>query len=101
MAYGRLCGARLCIVNIGELRMRIIDTERGQSVRCLQLYLTVREAIELRQQMERLLADPESNEHFHVHSDDASRELSCSIVTARKLGQGSYTALERRVFDEE
>jgi len=80
--------------------MRIIDTGRKQSVRCAQLYLTAREARELRQQLEHLLADPEANEHFHVHSDDASREMSCSVVTPRKLAEGRYTDLERRVFDE-
>ena len=80
--------------------MRIIDTDREQSARCLQLYLTVREARELRQQLDHILADPEANEHFHVHSDDASREISCSIVTPRKLENGNYTELERRVFEE-
>ena len=80
--------------------MRIIDTDREQSVRCLQLYLTVREARELQQQLQHLLADAESNEHFHVHSDDASREISCSIVTPHKMAHGTYTDLERRVFDE-
>ena len=80
--------------------MRTIDTDRKQSVRSAQLYLTVREARELRQQLDHLLADPESNEHFHVHADDTHREISCSIVTPRKLTQGSYTDLERRVFDE-
>jgi hypothetical protein len=54
----------------------------------------------MHEQLERLLADPEANEHFHVHGDDASREISCSVLTPRKLADGSYTALERRVFDE-
>lgn len=80
--------------------MRMIDRDRQQSVRCAQLYITIREARELRQQLAHLLADPESNEHFHVHADDTLREISCSIITPRKLAQGSYTDLERRVFDE-
>lgn len=80
--------------------MRAIDTDRQQSVRCTQLYLTVREARELRQQLDHLLADPESNEHCHIHADDTSREISCSIITPQKLAQGSYTNFERRVFDE-
>ena len=80
--------------------MRIIDTDRKQSVRGVDLYLTAREARTLCEQLEQLLADPEANEHFHVNSDDCSREVSCSIVTPRKLAEGSYTALERRVFNE-
>jgi hypothetical protein len=80
--------------------MRIIDADRKHSARCLQLYLTVKEALELRVHLDRLLADPEANEHFHLFSDDASREISCSIVTPRKLAHGSYTDFERGVFDE-
>ena len=80
--------------------MRIIDTDREQSVRCLQLYLTVREAREFQQHLQHLLADADSNEHFHVNSDDASREISCSIITPQKLAHGTYTDLERKVFDE-
>jgi hypothetical protein len=92
----------MCIVRPLRTRfiMRTIDTDRQQSVRFAQLYLTVREARELRQQLDQFLAAPESSEHFHVHADDTSRELSCSIITPRKLAQGSYTDFERRVFEE-
>ena len=69
-------------------------------MRFLQLYLTVREAREFQQHLQILLNDAESNEHFHVHSNDASREISCSIITPHKLAHGTYTDLERRVFDE-
>jgi len=80
--------------------MRIIDTDRKHSVRNVQLYLSDREARELHRQLGSLLADVEANEHFHVLGDDFSREISCSIVTHRKLAQGSYTTLEHKVFDE-
>lgn len=80
--------------------MRMIDTDRKQSARCLQLYLTVKEAREFREYLDSLLADPDANEHFHLFSDDTSREISCSIVTPRKLAHGCYTDFERRVFDE-
>jgi hypothetical protein len=80
--------------------MRIIDRDRQHSVRSAQVYLTVREARELHQQLQHLLAAPEANEHFHVSADDTRREISCSIISPRKLAHGSYTDLERRVFDE-
>lgn len=80
--------------------MRILDTERKQSVMVLQLYLTVREATEFRKQLDGPLADPETNEHFHTFADDMSRELSCSILTPRKLESGHYTELERKIFNE-
>ena len=80
--------------------MRMIDADREHSVRCLQLYLTVPEAMEFRKELDRLLVDAEASEHFHVHSEDASREVSCSLVTPHKLAQGSYTDLERKAFEE-
>ncbi len=80
--------------------MRILDTEREQSVMVLQLYLTVTEATNLRKQLDGLLTDPEANEHFHTFADDMSRELSCSILTPHKLETGHYTELERKIFRE-
>ena len=80
--------------------MRMLDADREQSVRVLQLYLTLTEAKEFRNQLDKLLADPEANEHFHIFAEDMSRELSCSIITSRKLAGTSYTDLERKVFDE-
>ena len=80
--------------------MRIIDTERGQSVRGIDLFLTISEAKAFCQHLQRLLMDPEKSEHFHLKAEDWSREVTCSIVTPRKLAELSYTELERRVFDE-
>ena len=47
-----------------------------------------------------LLQEPEANEHVHVFAHDMSTELSFSIVTEKKLEEGGYTELERRVFAE-
>jgi hypothetical protein len=81
--------------------MRVIDTDRKHSVRSAQIYLTVREAQELYDHLEQLLNDPEASEHFHVIADDASREISYSILTSTKLAEGRhYTNLERSVFAE-
>ena len=81
--------------------MRMLDVERKQSLRTLQLYLTPDEARVMRDRLNDLLANPEANEHFHVPLDGSGRELSCSIVTARKLKEGHYTALERSIFEEQ
>ena len=80
--------------------MRMLDVDKEQSVFRLQLYLTADEAAELHKQLERLLAAPEANEHFHVFDRDMSRELSCSILTPGKLESGGYTELEQKVFKE-
>ena len=78
----------------------MLDVDRKHSVRVLQLYLTSKEAKELRDELSNLLQDPERNFHFHVFADDMSRELSCSITTPTKVTEGGYTKLERKIFEE-
>jgi len=80
--------------------MRMLDAQKEQSVLILQLYLTPEEAREMRERLDGLLADPEADEHFHLPLDSAGRELSCSIVTPRKLKEVRYTALERKILEE-
>jgi flagellar biosynthesis/type III secretory pathway protein FliH len=81
--------------------MRMLDLENEASVRVLQIYLTPKEAEELRNKLAELLKDPEANEHFHVFADDMSRELSCSIITEKKLCDISgYTNLEKKILTE-
>ena len=65
--------------------MRILDTDYQGPIRRVPLYLTAREAADLRGALDRLSRDPEAREHEHVLSDDASRELSVSLVTPTKL----------------
>ena len=86
--------------NARKCAMRMLDTDREQSVRVLQLYLTEREARELHKGLTELLKDPEKNEHVHVFAKDMSSELSFSIVTETKLQLGGYTSLEDRLFSE-
>jgi len=78
--------------------MRMLDPEAKEEVRALQLYLTATEAAQLRSELDNLLRDPESNEHFHILSEDGGRDLSCSIITKAKLASTGYTSLERKIF---
>jgi hypothetical protein len=81
--------------------MRMLDTDGDRSVHQLQLYLTPREAQELRMALDRLLADPEANEHEHVFAEEAGRELSLSIITPAKLRDPKgHTKVEQRLFNE-
>jgi hypothetical protein len=81
--------------------VRMLDAEGGRSVYQLQLYLTPGEARELRAALDRLLVDPEANDHEHVLAEDSGRELSLSLVTSAKLRDLSgYTLAERRMFEE-
>jgi hypothetical protein len=81
--------------------VRILDTDNQGPVRRIQLYLTPREALELRRALDRLLQDPEAVEHEHVTAEDDSRDISLSLVTPAKLEEPErYTDAERRMFSE-
>lgn len=77
--------------------MRIIDPIAKKQIVVAQVYLTIREAILIKQRLEALLHDPEAADHFHVCSN-ADRDLSFSIVTPRKLAAKAYTALEQEIL---
>jgi len=78
--------------------MRFLDAEGTSDIRNLQLYLTPDEAKEIVQQLTALLSDPEAEEHFHVFSGDDGWEMSCSLVTERKLSNTNYTKRELAVL---
>jgi len=78
--------------------MRFLDAEGTSDVRNLQMYLTPNEAKEVVRQLTELLSDPEAEEHFHVFSDDGGWEMSCSLVTERKLADTKYTKQEAAVL---
>jgi hypothetical protein len=78
----------------------MFDLGHKHSVAHLQLYLSCDEAEQLRDNLNRLLVDPEANMHFHLTTSDGRRDLSCSIITPAKLSSGRYTGDERRLFDE-
>jgi len=81
--------------------VRMLDTDGDRSVYQLQLYLTPKEGMELRAALDRLLLNPDLNEHEHVFAEDAGRELSLSLVTPAKLRDLSgYTAAEQKLFRE-
>lgn len=79
----------------------MLDADKNQSVKNLQLYLTTSEAEYFRKELDRLLLDPEANDHSHIGADDMSREISFSILTPQKLRVGfNYAELERKIFEE-
>lgn len=78
--------------------MRIIDPIAEKPILEAQVYLTVKEATRIKQQLEVLLSDPEAADHFHV-GWDGNHDLSFSLVTPSKLASpNGYTALERQVL---
>lgn len=81
--------------------MRMIDLERKCTLKGLSLFLTVFEAEQLKDELEKLLKNPEAKEHLHIFSMDNMRELSCSIITADKLQHiKGYNKLEQKALTE-
>jgi hypothetical protein len=81
--------------------MRILDTDNQGPVRRIQLYLTPREAADLRDALDQLLDDPEATTNERVLAEDGSRDISVSIVTVSKLRElRRYSDAERRMFAE-
>ncbi|KPJ72350.1 hypothetical protein AMJ52_06615 [candidate division TA06 bacterium DG_78] len=82
--------------------MRMIDFDRKCSVKTLAMYLRPNEVEQLRDELGKLLKTPEANEHFHVYENDMSREISCSIITEKKLvNLKKYNKLEQQVLSED
>jgi hypothetical protein len=86
----------------GEVNyMRIIDLNKKCSINAMSIYLTQNEAEQFRDELNRLLKAPEANEHFHIYEDDMSREISCSIITEKKLQNlKRYNKLEQMILGE-
>jgi hypothetical protein len=64
--------------------MHMIDAELKKRVKVLQLYLNPQEDRHFRKELDRLLADPEANDHSHIDFGGKS-EISVSILTETKL----------------
>jgi len=78
--------------------MRMLNAENKISLWNIQLYLTPGEAEMLCDQLNKLLEEPENNEHFHVHCENSGRELSCSLITKQKLSDLSGYSKEERII---
>ena len=77
--------------------MRMLDAEKQTRLYDVQLYLTPEEARELRENLEKLLRNPDAKEHAHLISDGG--EMSFSLMTQAKLqDMSAYTAAERKLF---
>ncbi len=80
--------------------MKIIDYTQEDEIKNVGLYLTKDEAMEFRNELNRLLEDPEAVSHFHVHDrQGSSSEMSCSIITKQKLKEiHKFNQVEQRIL---
>ncbi len=81
--------------------MKMIDNDKKSSIKTLAIYLTLQEARQFRDELNKLIENSEANEHFHVYQDDNNREISCSIITENKLKNiKNYNKLEQQILLE-
>ncbi|MFB3887674.1 MAG: hypothetical protein ACE144_20840 [Thermodesulfobacteriota bacterium] len=79
----------------------MIDMDSQKRVKSLQLYLSPEEAAKFRKELERLLANPETNDHSHIDFGGSS-EFSFSILTENKLKNlKGYSKIEQKILSEE
>ncbi|MCH7752367.1 MAG: hypothetical protein IH898_09475 [Planctomycetes bacterium] len=57
--------------------MRMLDNEHDNASRDIALYLTPKEARQLRNKLDWLIKHP--GEHFHLNDEELSREISVSL----------------------
>ena len=78
--------------------MRIFDMGKKHSVKSCSIFLTVREAKVIRDNLEELLRKPEAFENFHI-CDDRDRELTCAVMTPNKIKNlDRYSKIERKIL---
>ena len=81
--------------------MKMINDDTHDSLKRVSLFLTPKEAKQMRDELNRLLENPEAKEHFHLYSEGHMREISCSIITESKLKEiKMYNKYERQVLQE-
>lgn len=66
--------------------MRILNEDNDNPLNAIILYLTKSEALQLRDFLEQILADP-IGRHEHISSDDYSKEVTICIYDTDHLDQ--------------
>ncbi len=80
--------------------MRFLDNDHATTTRNVALYLSREEALNFRDKLDWLLANPD--EHFHLQDSDQKREISVSIYDDEVLNSSNrlnqYNQLEQTMF---
>ena len=80
--------------------MRIFDMNKKHPVKSCSIFLTVREAKVIRDNLIELLRRPEAFENFHI-CDDQDREMTCALMTPNKMKNlDQYSKIERKILSK-
>ena len=79
--------------------MRILDEIENLSLKRITIYLTQREALELRDSLEELLKRPINN-HAHISSENFEKEITVCIYDIKKLNEFNQRSIDLIKNDE-
>lgn len=65
--------------------MRILDQDKDKKINDVLLLLTCSEASELKDELERLLASSQKDDHGHVNDIEFEREISIAIYNENNI----------------
>jgi Ca2+-binding EF-hand superfamily protein len=65
--------------------MRILDQDNDKKVNNILLLLTTSEAVELKDELERLLDSSQKDDHGHINDNDFVREVSLAIYDENNI----------------
>jgi len=65
--------------------MRILDEDNDKALKNLMILLTIEEAAELRDDLERMLQKNDSNEHTHINDMEFNHEITVVVYNNRKI----------------
>ena len=79
--------------------MRILDEETDKSVNSIIVYFTKSEALEMRDSLAQLLADP-AGRHEHVSSSDYTKEVTICIYDPNELDERFHERSKKLILED-
>ncbi len=80
--------------------MRILNQDDNKSIRNVLLMLTVKEAAELKDDLERLLSKKVLNDHSHINDSEYIHELSLALYDTNNIGEFNERTKKLILHDE-
>jgi hypothetical protein len=80
--------------------MRILNQTDDKSIDEVLLLLTIDEAEELRDKLERLLMQKNENDHSHINDINNSKEITISLYRQDKIS-GFNERIQKLIIDDE
>lgn len=80
--------------------MRILNEDSNKSMKNALLLLTLQEASELRDDLERLISQKIFNDHSHLNDSDYEHELTIALYDSGNIGEFNERTKKLILHDE-